>query len=161
MELDNMYFVYSLLIEEHVFYIGKCKNLAARYAAHISKAQRGGYEDHATTAFIRKLLLAGKCPLIKGIEYLPSNEAVILERHLIQIFTQAGHKLTNSNGVCKFTADWHHHDFPHTLKNVRKHARYHQGVKEYYALFWKNPELAEKHSFPTHPFKNEQARSNR
>ena len=129
MKAANMYFVYSLLIDGRVFYIGKCKNLASRYSAHLRRAQRG-YADHLLSEYIRELLALGKCPLIKAIDYLPLKYALLKEKELIQSFTLAGHVLANSNLVKMAGYTPHKFNFPHTQKNVRKDARMQQKLIE-------------------------------
>lgn len=118
--LDNMYFVYSLSIDGHVFYIGKCKNLAARYSAHISKAKRIGYDDVAIIQTIRKILASGRLPLITAIYYLTLTDALNKEKELIQLFSICAHQLSNNNLVRIEDCHPKKFSFTHSEVNIRK-----------------------------------------
>lgn len=149
--IDNMYFIYSLLVDGQVFYIGKCKNLAARYSAHTSKALRKGHCDNAITARLREILAQGKCPIIKAIDYLPLKEALEREKELIQTFYAAGQRIANSNLIRIHMHIPEKFDFYHTPANIRKNARYQQKTTEHNYLRESRQLTIEHGSYPSLP----------
>ncbi len=151
MALPNMYFVYSLSFEGDVFYIGKCKDLAARYAAHMGTSKYP--EGYPTGAKIATIIKSGGCPEIRIIDYLEAEQAIKRENELISLFFKAGQSLTNVNGKpWRGLFDIERFDFHRTPKNMKKFARYKQGIAEYYKLFWDDNSNADKIEFPKAPF---------
>lgn len=94
--IDNHEFIYSLLYNGHVFYIGRCKNAAIRYQAHISSARHGATRN---ARFIQTILDKGDLPYMKIINYLPKKEAAELEKMLVTSITNGGQMLTNCSYV--------------------------------------------------------------
>jgi predicted GIY-YIG superfamily endonuclease len=93
-----MRYLYSLIIDDNVFYIGQTKDLVKRYKAHLRHRS-----NTRVSVYIQQLLSAGKIPLMQKIAYLPENEVYQKEKDLIFSLTHMGHSLMNDNNIC----DWH------------------------------------------------------
>lgn len=101
-------FVYSLVYNNQVFYIGQTTNLCHRYAWHMNSYSFNG-QITETARFIKNIRDMEEWPFMHIIDYLPKEAALQLEHQLIQCLTQAGHFLTNITGNYP----------PHTLpKNI-------------------------------------------
>lgn len=92
--IDGYEFVYSMLYNGHVFYIGRSKDVLKRYSMHLSTASKTGY---GTQRFISNILENDGLPDMDIIDYLPVQEAKIMEANIIHSFTAAGQTLTNSS----------------------------------------------------------------
>jgi len=90
--MAKMYFVYSLLYSDSVFYIGCTQDMAKRYAAHLDSAKKSNTK---TASRIREILNNNDLPQMCIIDYLPEDDAILLEGRLIVAFTKAGQPLTN------------------------------------------------------------------
>lgn len=145
----TMYYVYSLVVDGSVFYIGKSKELSARYAAHLNSYKKA----HPTpvSIYISKLLKLGKCPEMRIIAYLPEREAAQKEIDLISLFIRAGQDIVNG------THCWMKQHSPDkipvipTKRNMIKWLKYRQGEIAYMAAWWKDNHTEVE--CPDNPFK--------
>lgn len=88
--MDKMQFIYSLVDNGTVFYIGRTANVALRYKQHLNIKTKGH-----TNAYIAEMLKSNRLPEIIVIYYLPVHEAEIKEKELISLFSMAGHTIVN------------------------------------------------------------------
>lgn len=94
--MDGFKFIYSLVHEQTVFYIGCTDSLLKRYRMHLNSAKKG---TTATAKRIREILDSGAFPEIRVINRLPAEEAIKLEIILISSLTSAGQPLTNKTNI--------------------------------------------------------------
>lgn len=83
-------FVYSLVYQGKVFYIGRCKDILKRYRWHLHAS---GVAESAK--YIRWILSQGDFPDINIIDWIPKKDALHREAQIILDFSVAGHALTN------------------------------------------------------------------
>ena len=121
MDTKDYEFVYSLLYQGKVFYIGRCKDMLKRYRWHLHANGTA-----KSTEYIRWILSNGEFPDINVIDWIPKEEAYHREAQIILDFSAAGHVLTNH----QFKRS-PHHDIKHkpnklTKKDMFKIAKYKQ-----------------------------------
>jgi hypothetical protein len=97
---ESMIYIYALIcpVADRIRYVGKCKNLAKRLGAHISKA-KGGHTNHHCAHWIRSLTREGEKPRIVALRELPDNaDWQSAEIEEIAKLRASGADLTNSTG---------------------------------------------------------------
>lgn len=92
--IEGYKFVYSLLDNGSVFYIGCAKDVLARYKQHINLY--GGTDGAPMRLYLKEMIDDGRIPELEIIDYLPSKEALKLEAQAVSIFSRSGHKLINT-----------------------------------------------------------------
>lgn len=147
--MPNMYFIYSLSCEGQIFYIGKTKNMAARYIAHLSAHPLTTVGKHINT-----LLAAGKAIKMHQIDYLAEKEAWEREREMKLIYdlSKAGQSICNY--VFKYNPGWDHDKIPDNLpkKQMIKFIKYMQGMREYMYAYHNKLEIWDSMECPDYPF---------
>jgi hypothetical protein len=89
--MDNNYeFVYSLIYQGKVFYIGRCKDVLKRYRWHLHATGSANSAE-----YIRQILSNGEFPELNIIDWIPHQDAIAREAQIINDFSVAGHSLTN------------------------------------------------------------------
>lgn len=88
--MEQIGFVYSLIDNGRVFYIGCTTDLSKRYAQHCTVQAKS-----KTYLYIQNMLLKGRLPDIKLIACLEIGAAYAKEAQLIIAFRESGHKLIN------------------------------------------------------------------
>lgn len=83
-------FVYSLIYQDRVFYVGRCKDLLKRYRWHLNAPGTA-----KSAQYIRWIISQGHYPDINIIDWIPEKEAIKREAQIILDFSVAGHTLTN------------------------------------------------------------------
>lgn len=84
-------FVYSLVDNGQVFYIGCTKDIHKRYRQHIMKSNKT-----LSGVYISAMIERGVFPEINILSYLPECEAHFEEAKIINTFSHAGQPLINS-----------------------------------------------------------------
>jgi len=84
-------YVYSLLNNGNVFYIGCTNNLIRRYKQHLADLQI----DYPLKKHLLTLVNSGYYPDMNIIDYLPEKEALKLEFEIVMQFGKAGHHIFN------------------------------------------------------------------
>lgn len=92
-------FVYSLVDQGVVLYVGCTGNIVSRYKQHINASDRN-MTVTKLRAYLDKLIDGCNYPDMNIIAYLPKTDAEILERTLTNQFSLAGQALLNSRNIC-------------------------------------------------------------
>lgn len=84
----QMFYVYALLIEDQIFYVGKASMKHRRFNAHMSQARRGN--PTRTYRKMAKALEEGKPITMKPLQInLTESQAFELEQQLIKLYGRA------------------------------------------------------------------------
>jgi hypothetical protein len=129
--IDDMCFIYALSYNDNVFYIGRTKDMAARYLSHIR-----GHECLSVSSYIKSIIKNGDTPIMQLIEYIPASLGKNREAEVIKLFTKSGHKLLND--VHTYKPAWPHDRLPPTIdKNTMiEYLQKLQQIKERLHLYW-------------------------
>lgn len=116
------YYIYSLLCDECVFYIGKTKDLLTRYNAHLNSFKKSG-KLTPVSSHIKLLIDAGKLIEIKIIACLPKEKAEQKEKEIITVLSRGGHKLFNGHysDYRWIAKPWHNSITREEITNKIKH----------------------------------------
>lgn len=96
--IPGMYFIYSLVCDGQVFYIGCTKNMAARYKQHMS-SHRLLYCITPVAVHIGRLLADNKSIEMVTIDYLPFEEARQKEKDVTYILSLSGQNIFNEQNA--------------------------------------------------------------
>lgn len=94
--MKGAYYIYSLSCDECIFYIGKTKNLLARYNAHLNSYRKAA-PITPVAEHIKRLVENSKIIEIRVIACLPDEVAAKKEKEIITILSRGGHKLFNTH----------------------------------------------------------------
>jgi predicted GIY-YIG superfamily endonuclease len=94
-----MYFVYSLICEGKVFYIGKTKNLADRYSSHLNSCNNSRTR---VAQYIGELLASSKIIDMNPMYYLSHKQAIEKEADIIYSFYISGQPILNMTNIGGF-----------------------------------------------------------
>ena len=85
-------YVYSLINEGILFYIGCAKDISVRYSQHLAASKNG---KAPVNKYIKQMLEQGIYPEINIICYLPEKEALLKEAQILVAMKDIGHTLMN------------------------------------------------------------------
>lgn len=93
--MEQLHFVYALMHNGNVFYIGRTNNLATRLKAHIGSASKK--EDRRTPvgSFIKSIIDNKEYPEMVSLFCLPKRDAIRIETVLIMGFCRCDYTLYN------------------------------------------------------------------
>lgn len=127
--ISKMHFVYSLVCDGQVFYIGCTKNVASRYKQHLNSPNLL-YALTPAARHIGELLRANKSIELIIIDYLPFDLARQKEKDITYLLSLSGQNIFNEQN-----ASWRKNrisEWPHTgtIRNKVKYLKERQENRE-------------------------------